>query len=478
MEKIKETLRFNSSVLNVEYSNSQFSKAKIRVMYAGHNRNGSFMSKESIDNAVNKSLAGVPIIGYYVDDDFTDHDVNLDYNEKTDEVEWTTRTVPYGFIPKEAETYWESVVEYDGTVNDYLVVDGAILWTGRYKEAQILTQESRNHSMEINIINGQESVIDRIPTFNVTKFEFTGLCILANTTEPCFESSIITAFNLNEQVGFKKEFDNMLFALKDELKNLEGGTDVAENTTNEVVETEVDATTEETQVESVETDFEQVDEQSTEQVDETVVDEFAKDDKEDEDEDKSDDSDDDSEAGESDDEDEKKKKYEAEDEGEDVSDLAKFLHKLQKYDEDLQLEKSTLHEDGSLTLAGGSNEGSNKNQNLTVELQVDTSLLKEELAEFQAEFEKLEAENAELKAYKHKRESEDLRAQFGNQVTDEEFEATLAANEDLTVVEEKLYALIGKKTYAFESTEAKTNKQKLAPVSAVENDSPFGSFFD
>lgn len=432
MEKIKETLRFNSSVLNVEYSNSQFSKAKIRVMYAGHNRNGSFMSKESIDNAVSKSLAGVPIIGYYVDDDFTDHDVNLDYNEKTDEVEWTTRTVPYGFIPKEAETYWESVVEYDGTVNDYLVVDGAILWTGRYKEAQILTQESRNHSMEINIINGQESVIDRIPTFNVTEFEFTGLCILANTTEPCFESSTITAFNLNEQVGFKKEFDNMLFALKDELKNLEGGTDVAENTTNEVVETEVDATTEETQVESVETDFEQVDEQSTEQVDETVVDEFAKDDKEDEDEDKSDDSDDDSEAGESDDEDEKK--YEV--------------------------------------------EGSDKNQNLTVELQVDTSLLKEELAEFQAEFEKLEAENTELKAYKRKRESEDLRAQFGNQVTDEEFEKTLEANEDLTVVEEKLYALIGKKTYAFESTEAKTNKQKLAPVSELNEEvSPYGDIF-
>lgn len=434
MEKIKETLRFNSSVLNVEYSNSQFSNAKIRVMYAGHNRNGSFMSKESIDNAVNKSLAGVPIIGYYVDDDFTDHDVNLDYNEKTDEVEWTTRTVPYGFIPKEAKTYWESVVEYDGTVNDYLVVDGAILWTGRYKEAQILTQESRNHSMEINIINGQESVIDRIPTFNVTEFEFTGLCILANTTEPCFESSTIAAFNLNEQVGFKKEFDNMLFALKDELKNLEGGTDVTENTTNEVVETEVDATTEETQVESVETDFEQVDEQSTEQVDETVVDEFAKDDKEDEDEDKSDDSDDDSEAGESDDEDEKKKKYEA--------------------------------------------EGSDKNQNLTVEVQVDTSLLKEELAEFQAEFEKLEAENAELKAYKHKRESEDLRAQFGNQVTDEEFAEVLAANEDLTVVEEKLYALIGKKTYAFESTEAKTNKQKLAPVSELNEEvSPYGDIF-
>lgn len=432
MEKIKETLRFNSSVLNVEYSNSQFSKAKIRVMYAGHNRNGSFMSKESIDNAVNKSLAGVPIIGYYVDDDFTDHDVNLDYNEKTDEVEWTTRTVPYGFIPKEAETYWESVVEYDGTVNDYLVVDGAILWTGRYKEAQILTQESRNHSMEINIINGQESVIDRIPTFNVTEFEFTGLCILANTTEPCFESSTITAFNLNEQVGFKKEFDNMLFALKDELKNLEGGTDVAENTTNEVVETEVDATTEETQVESVETDFEQVNEQSTEQVDETVVDEFAKEDKEDEDEDKSDDSDDNSEAGESDDED--GKKYEA--------------------------------------------EGSDKNQNLTVELQVDTSLLKEELAEFKSEFEKLEAENAELKTYKRKRESEDLRAQFGNQVTDEEFEATLAANEDLTVVEEKLYALIGKKTYAFESTEAKTNKQKLAPVSELNEEvSPYGDIF-
>lgn len=436
MEKIKETLRFNSSVLNVEYSNSQFSKAKIRVLYAGHNRNGSFMSKESIDNAVNKSLAGVPIIGYYVDDDFTDHDVNLDYNEKTDEVEWTTRTVPYGFIPKEAETYWESVVEYDGTVNDYLVVDGAILWTGRYKEAQILTQESRNHSMEINIINGQESVIDRIPTFNVTEFEFTGLCILANTTEPCFESSTITAFNLNEQVGFKKEFDNMLFALKDELKNLEGGTDVAENTTNEVVETEVDATTEETQVESVETDFEQVNEQSTEQVDETVVDEFAKDDKEDEDEDKSDDSDDDSNDDSDDDEsdDEDEKKYEA--------------------------------------------EGSDKNQNLTVELQVDTSLLKEELAEFQAEFEKLEAENAELKAYKHKRESEDLRAQFGNQVTDEEFEATLAANEDLTVVEEKLYALIGKKTYAFESTEAKTNKQKLAPVSELNEEvSPYGDIF-
>lgn len=441
---MEKTLRFNSSIVNVEhndeYLNSNFSRAKIRIMYAGHNRNGSYMSKETINQAVEKSLAHNPIIGYYVDGDFTDHDVDMEYNESTGELEWTTRTVPYGYIPKEATTYWETVTEYDGTVNDYLVVDGAILWTGRYKEAQILTQESRNHSMEINIINGHEAVIDRVPTFNVTEFEFTGLCILANTTEPCFESSMITAFSLNDQVGFKKEFENMLFELKQEFNKLEGGTDVAENITNEVVETEVE-TTEETPVEEVvETSFEQV-EDTAEQVEETVADEFAKDRKKDEEDDdandaeETDDSDDDTEAGESDDEDEKKKKFETE-------------------------EVATTQEP-------------------TVTVQVDTSLIEKELAELKTKFEALEAENEALKAYKFQRESEDLREKFGSQITDEEFASVLETATDLAEAEKEVFALIGKKTYSIESEVKSTNKQKLVAVQTnTEESSPYGDLFE
>lgn len=217
-------MRFNVQVSNIEKVNPTFSKCEIKVLYSGINRNDTYMSKSTIEEAL-PTIYNIPIVGEYDADDenFGGHGGELDFSG--DEAKWKHTTMPYGTVAESSDVYWETVEEKDGQVNEYLCIDGAYLWTGRYPEAALLLEHQFNQSMEIDIQSGEFSRIDGKRCYEIKKFNFSALCILGinkesdptGHVEPCFPSASISAYTLNNK-KFKHEFKSMIkelnFALK------------------------------------------------------------------------------------------------------------------------------------------------------------------------------------------------------------------------------------------------------------------------
>lgn len=225
-------MRFQAEVSAIEKINPLFTKCKIRVLYSGLNRNNSYISRASIEEAI-PSIFNTPIVGEFRNEDqnFGGHGGELDFSG--DEIKWKHTTMPYGLIPSEAKVYWEEVAEDSGEAKEYLVVEDAYLWTGRYPEAKLLIDQEFGQSMEIEILSGEYSSIDGTKAYEIKKFIFSALCILGISkdsdptghVEPCFESASIIAYNLDEEL-FKTRFTQMVNELKFSLsinKESQGG---------------------------------------------------------------------------------------------------------------------------------------------------------------------------------------------------------------------------------------------------------------
>lgn len=225
---VDKIIRFEVNIDEVEKINPLFSKAKIRVLYTGHNRNQSHFSKNAVESAI-PSIFNIPIVGEYLEekDNFGGHGGKIEITDKG--VEYIQTTKPYGVVAESAEVYWENVTEVDGTINEYLIVDGAYLWTGRYSEIEDLLNKSYGQSMEIEVVNGDFAVIDGVKTFDIKEFNFSALCILGvekdgeGHVEPAFESASISAYSLDRE-EFKTQFGQMVAELKFSLSD-KGGKD-------------------------------------------------------------------------------------------------------------------------------------------------------------------------------------------------------------------------------------------------------------
>lgn len=216
---MEKNLRFSMTIKDVEKINPLFSKCKAYILYKDDNRNGSYLSKEAVEDAI-PSLYNIPIVGEYLKekDNFGSHGGKLEI--KDDEIEYVQTTVPYGLIPESANVYWEEVQEKNGSVNEYLVADGCILWTGRYQELSTVMEEGKyNQSMEIQPVDANFAIVGGKEVFKIDKFIFSALCILGvdkgdnpnDHVEPCFESASIIAYSLDE---FKLQFNQMIDEFK------------------------------------------------------------------------------------------------------------------------------------------------------------------------------------------------------------------------------------------------------------------------
>lgn len=211
----------------VEKYNSHFHKVKVYVAYAGKNRNGTIISRETFENMI-PSIYGIPIIGEYRDEKFNGHGGELVIND--DGAEFYDTTKAFGYIDSSAEVRWENVEDDDGVTREYLTIDG-FLWTGKYPEAIEALDGKHNQSMELTINEGDFTEDDDGEYFEITDAEFLALCILSPEVEPCFEGAGISQFNLDlDQKKFRAEFTEMVASLKKsfssnkELKaNIEGG---------------------------------------------------------------------------------------------------------------------------------------------------------------------------------------------------------------------------------------------------------------
>ena len=212
-------------------------KCKIKVLYVGQNRNGSFISKLVATNMA-KTLPACPIVGYYKEEvkDLRDHGEVITIAEH--KINMEKKTHPIGFIAPGAKIWFQFFEDTDDYGNsclrEYLVVEG-FLWTQFEGSSPILEDGARPQSMELDekTLEGfwSEDEKTNMEIFIINDAKFKALCGLGKDIEPCFEGSSIaiddTEVNYSLSTDNNKEFindlSNMMKQLQFTLNKLEGG---------------------------------------------------------------------------------------------------------------------------------------------------------------------------------------------------------------------------------------------------------------
>ena len=205
--------------------NPMMSECTIKVFYLGHNRNGSYINRQTAEEMA-KTLRGTPIVAAYNKDkeDFGDHGhiMHLEDGELT----FDCKTIPYGFVSPTSEVWFQNFVDTDEFENKvertYLMTTG-YLWNGQYPELDKVLAEGQPHSMELDseTLDGHWAKDNNlgIEFFIINDAVFSKLCILGDDVEPCFEGSSVTATSSDVEKTFSKnkEFSTTLFSMMNEL---------------------------------------------------------------------------------------------------------------------------------------------------------------------------------------------------------------------------------------------------------------------
>ena len=255
--------------------NPLMSKCDIKVLYIGQNRNRSSITKQ-VATEMSKTLRGCPIVGYYIEkkEDFGDHGDQVIIDGEG--IKFNKLTKPYGFVAPDARVwfqFFEDQDEFGNTcVREYLMTEG-YLWTGQFEECKRVLENSNPQSMELDekTLKGYWSTDNNkgVDFFIINDAVFSKLCILGDDVEPCFEGANVSAPNLSSQFSKDDEFTKSLFTMMSELKfalnNSEGGKPMHNEIQNEL-DNNVASTSFENQdnVEAPVTQFDESGEASTE----------------------------------------------------------------------------------------------------------------------------------------------------------------------------------------------------------------------
>lgn len=185
-------IEFSSALTNLVEQNPSFDSGRLRIAYHGGNRNGSYISKENFERSV-PSMYGCPVVANYIreDDEIGSHDSEL-VKDANGEWQLVNITQPVGFVPPNANWYWEEV-EDEGGLHQYLNTE-IILWKRQEAYQKIKENGITKHSMEITVNDGH---MRDDALYEIDSFYFTAFCLLG-TAEPCFESSALFTFDLND----------------------------------------------------------------------------------------------------------------------------------------------------------------------------------------------------------------------------------------------------------------------------------------
>ena len=224
--------------------NPLMSKCDVKVLYIGQNRNRSSITKQ-VATEMSKTLRGCPIVGYYIEnkEDFGDHGDQVIIDGEG--IKFNKLTKPYGFVAPDARVwfqFFEDQDEFGNTcVREYLMTEG-YLWTGQFEECQRVLENSNPQSMELDekTLKGYWSTDNNkgVDFFIINDAVFSKLCILGDDVEPCFEGANVSAPNLSSQFSKDDEFTKSLFTMMNELKfalnNSEGGKPMHNEIQNEL----------------------------------------------------------------------------------------------------------------------------------------------------------------------------------------------------------------------------------------------------
>lgn len=204
----------NNKVLNLTYASSltdlcevnpSFDSGILRIAYAGANRNGSYISKETFERCI-KTIYNCPVVCNYdrESDTLGGHDMEV-VRDKEGGMVLVNMTTPLGCIPESSKIFWEEVEEEDGTKREYLCAE-VLLWKRQEAYKKIKRDGIVAHSMEITVRDGE--TIDSL--YHIKDFVFTAFALIG--VEPCFESAALKTFSKQD---FKAQLSEMMLELKD-----------------------------------------------------------------------------------------------------------------------------------------------------------------------------------------------------------------------------------------------------------------------
>ena len=211
---------------NFEVLNEDFTRCRCSVFYTGRNRNYSDITENALDKFIaRKGYANIPVVAHLMKDDdgnfyVGSHDRKMILSNEG--IDFVDETIPYGVIPEDCNPSKDLITEKSGIQRKYFSVD-IILWTHRYPimEASYNDEIYFNQSMEI-VFDSCETDSDGYVV--VHDFHMSALCLLNKrdssgtdgnnkNQEPCFESSQVKKFSIDES-KFKQNFELMLEKLK------------------------------------------------------------------------------------------------------------------------------------------------------------------------------------------------------------------------------------------------------------------------
>ena len=205
MEK-KLNIVYESSLTNIVSVNPSFDLGVLKVAYTGLNRNNSFISEETFEKCI-KTIYNCPVVCNYnrETDSIGSHDIEI-VKDRNNSYKIINITQPVGIVPESAKYWWEDIID-DGVSHRYLCVE-VLLWKRQEAYEHIKENKIVDHSMEIDVVNG---AFTKEGYYNIDEFIFTAFCLL-ESAEPCFESSALHMFSVDE---FKEQYNSMIKELKE-----------------------------------------------------------------------------------------------------------------------------------------------------------------------------------------------------------------------------------------------------------------------
>lgn len=465
------------NIKQYEKDDARFLKVKIWLMHTGVNFNGSSFSKEVVDKAI-PTLANTPILAFIEENssgeqDFSDHRIVLHRNEEGEfNLKYLGSAV--GVIPETNNARWETRVTDSGEEKEYLVVD-ALMWNKWDEPTNIMNQKGvTSQSMELS--DSYSGTFDKDGVFHFESFEFFGACLLGDDVLPAMQNSTVEIeFSKNEALQNTIEKKLQEFYT---LFSQEGGTKMEDNNeldvnTNleEELQDEVISTSTEFELESVneevtpDTELESIEPVVNEPIQEFVL------------------------SGE-----------------QMVQQIRAALSNEKHIDRwgdycrsywyvdytDSSVIFENIQDGYQLYQAPYTMNGDNVEINFEESLKVKIEYVPFEGAatSFASNFERIEAEKLanelqlnELRAYKRQREESDIKAKFADKLSEEEFASVFESMKDTDIqeVEDKLFALYGKKNFSIQSNSSTPEVNKIVlPLSKEEDvvSSPYGGLFE
>lgn len=476
-----------------EKEDSRFLKVKIWLMHTGLNFNGSSFSKEAVEKAI-PTLANTPILSFIEENsegeqDFSDHRMVLHRSEDGD-YNFKYLGSAVGVIPEVNNAHWEMRVTDSGEEKEYLVVD-ALMWTKWGDPTDIMVRKGiTSQSMELS--DNYTGTIDKDGVFHFETFSFFGACLLGTGVNPAMQNSTVEV-QFTENNALQKSIENKLQEFYT-LFSQQGGTGMEDKTeVTEVMEVEKEFV----ETQQAETKAEETEVQEVEKTEEHF--EVEKTDEETEVKDAP-------EFTEATPEVEVKETQPAKEFALTANQLREQLRselgkehyhdswgdKCRKYylidNTDALVIFENTQENYQLYAAPFTLNGDNVELQLDQAYKVKVEYVAFEGAQelfainserFSVEQSTLQSQLKDLTEYKRTREEEDLQDKFADKLSDDEFAQVFTEMKDseLDKVEEKLFALIGKKNFSVSKPASTVNKVKIN-VNQDVKDNPYAGFFN